>query len=173
MVKKFENELKQALRVFVQIEHELSGAHFLYRHLHELPNKFKLLDVNTENNAEIFFTTSKEICVDYFLMVVNKLYEFHDAYMKYLPENSKMIWKKLRKHLPNKKIVSEYRNRYIGHIHNKVTNQPLTMNDLNFYMKELFPKEISNYMLSLYNFDGTESVLLLVSEMETSILKQL
>jgi hypothetical protein len=95
----------------------------------------------------------------YILLSLAKLNEFYKKYKQCIPKDLRTRAKEIfQKEIESRGIIS-FRNKVVGHLHDKKTNQPLEIADINKRLNTIIGPDLNDFLLWIDNEDkNKESV---------------
>lgn len=88
-------------------------------------------------------------------IALTKWSELYNRYKYLIPENARLYALILKKNIDQKNI-REFRNKYIGHVIDNKTNQPLTIEETDTYVNRIIDNDLDKFLLWVNNPQANE-----------------
>jgi len=95
---------------------------------------------------EIIQIGIRRMCLWYVILTLSKWIEYYDHYKSVIPADVQMYAKNLRNEIKSKGI-KEFRNNTVGHVWDKKTKMPITMQETQSRIQQILgPEDIDGFM---------------------------
>ena len=118
-------------------------------------NSFRIYQTNFFN--ERLCNQSKAVIyrihVSFILLSLAKLNEFYKNYKQYIPSNLREDAKKIFQREIQSRGIIHFRNKVVGHLHDKKTNQPLERAEIQERLDKIIGSDINEFLLWINDRD--------------------
>lgn len=101
-------------------------------------------------------TGIRRFCLSYVFLSLSKWIEYYDHYKTIIPTDVQQYAKNLRNEI-DRKGIKRFRDKIVGHIWDKDTKRPITMDDIENRLQEILgPGGIEGFMRWVNNLEGNQ-----------------